>query len=240
MDLGIGCRAVAAWPSWGAATAGATGLSPVVARRGAGRPPATGFDAGAGLGLRRRRRRGDLLAVGGGHGGRPPTQLRGLATVRRGVPAGVATRAARARAVRRSPPALAAPVAGGGPGPGRPAVLAGLRLPERVAVATQRRRPRHRARPTDAVVVVAPGDTLWAIAARLGSAAARRRRGPRSTPSTATSSAPTPAYHARPAPGPALRGRPDGRDDRGDRDPAAAPRCGRSASPASRARSPST
>ena len=57
---------------------------------------------------------------------------------------------------------LASPVVAAGQGPAGPQVLAGLRLPERVAVG-----PEAVAAPVASPAVrVAPGDTLWDIAAR--------------------------------------------------------------------------
>ena len=96
--------------------------------------------------------------------------LRGLVTVRRGIPAGVRTvllvlgGAALASG-------LASPVVAAGQGPAGPHVLAGLRLPERVAVAPAAVAA-PLASPTETAVEVAPGDALWDIAAhRLGAGA---------------------------------------------------------------------
>jgi len=90
--------------------------------------------------------------------------LRGLVTVRRGIPAGVRT-ALLVLGGAAIAGGLASPVVAAGQGPADPHVLAGLRLPERVAVA-----PAAAAAPisspTDTAVEVAPGDTLWDIAAR--------------------------------------------------------------------------
>ena len=91
--------------------------------------------------------------------------LRGLATVRRGIPAGVRT-ALLVLGGAAIAGGLASPVVAAGQGPAGPQVLAGLRLPERVAVGPDGgARPPSRRRPSTAVEV-APGDTLWDIAAR--------------------------------------------------------------------------
>ncbi len=90
--------------------------------------------------------------------------LRGLVTVRRGIPAGVRT-ALLVLGGAAIAGGLASPVVAAGQVHAGPQVLAGLRLPERVAVA-----PAAVAAPissrTEAAVEVAPGDTLWDIAAR--------------------------------------------------------------------------
>jgi hypothetical protein len=90
--------------------------------------------------------------------------LRGLVTVRRGIPAGVRT-ALLVLGGAAIAGGLASPVVAAGQGPAGPQVLAGLRLPERVAVA-----PAAVAAPisspTETAVEVSPGDTLWDIAAR--------------------------------------------------------------------------
>jgi LysM repeat protein len=86
--------------------------------------------------------------------------LRGLATVRRGIPAGVRT-ALLVLGGAAIAGGLASPVLAAGQGPAGPQVLAGLRLPERVAVG-----PAAVAAPRVPAVRVAPGDTLWDIAAR--------------------------------------------------------------------------
>ncbi len=86
--------------------------------------------------------------------------LRGLATVRRGIPAGVRT-ALLVLGGAAIAGGLASPVLAAGQGPAGPQVLAGLRLPERVAVG-----PEAVAAPRVPAVRVAPGDTLWDIAAR--------------------------------------------------------------------------
>ena len=90
--------------------------------------------------------------------------LRGLVTVRRGIPAGVRS-ALLVLGGAAIAGGLASPVLAVGQGPAGPHVLAGLRLPERMAVA-----PAGLAAPisspTETAVEVAPGDTLWDIAAR--------------------------------------------------------------------------
>jgi nucleoid-associated protein YgaU len=90
--------------------------------------------------------------------------LRGLVTVRRGIPTGVRT-ALLVLGGAAIAGGLASPVVAAGQGPAGPQVLAGLRLPERVAVA-----PAAVAAPisspTETAVEVSPGDTLWDIAAR--------------------------------------------------------------------------
>ena len=86
--------------------------------------------------------------------------LRGLVTVRRGIPAGVRT-ALLVLGGAAIAGGLASPVVAVGQGPVGPHVLAGLRLPERVAVG-----PEAVAAPALTAVEVAPGDTLWDIAAR--------------------------------------------------------------------------
>ena len=93
--------------------------------------------------------------------------LRGLATVRRGVPAGVRT-ALLVLGGAAIAGGLASPVVAAGQGPAGPQVLAGLRLPERVAVGPPAVAPVAKPvrRPAESAVEVAPGDTLWDIAAR--------------------------------------------------------------------------
>jgi nucleoid-associated protein YgaU len=93
--------------------------------------------------------------------------LRGLVAVRRGIPAGVRT-ALLALGGAAIAGGLASPVVAAGQGPAAPHVLAGLRLPERVAVGPAAVAPVALpvALPADTAVVVAPGDTLWDIAAR--------------------------------------------------------------------------
>jgi len=86
--------------------------------------------------------------------------LRGLATVRRGIPAGVRT-ALLVLGGAAIAGGLASPVLAVGQGPAGPHVLAGLRLPERVAVG-----PEAVWAPRVPAVRVAPGDTLWDIAVR--------------------------------------------------------------------------
>jgi len=86
--------------------------------------------------------------------------LRGLATVRRGIPAGVRT-ALLVLGGAAIASGLASPVLAAGQGPAGPQVLAGLRLPERVAVG-----PEAIAAPRVPSVRVVPGDTLWDIAVR--------------------------------------------------------------------------
>jgi LysM repeat protein len=86
--------------------------------------------------------------------------LRGLATARRGIPAAVRSALlVLGGAVLAG--GLASPVVAAGQGSSGPQVLAGLRLPERVAVG-----PEAVAAPAVPGVRVAPGDTLWDIAAR--------------------------------------------------------------------------
>ena len=89
--------------------------------------------------------------------------LRGLATVRRGIPAGVRT-ALLVLGGAAIAGGLASPVVAAGQGPAGPQVLAGLRLPERVAVGPEAVTPV--ASPAVTAVRVVPGDTLWDIAAR--------------------------------------------------------------------------
>jgi len=90
--------------------------------------------------------------------------LRGLVTVRRGIPAGVRT-ALLVLGGAAIAGGLASPVVAVGQGPAGPHVLAGLRLPERVAVAPAAVAA-PLSSPTETAVEVAPGDTLWDIAAR--------------------------------------------------------------------------
>jgi len=90
--------------------------------------------------------------------------LRGLVTVRRGIPAGVRT-ALLVLGGAAIAGGLASPVVAVGQGPAGPHVLAGLRLPERVAVAPAAVAA-PLSSPTESAVEVAPGDTLWDIAAR--------------------------------------------------------------------------
>jgi nucleoid-associated protein YgaU len=90
--------------------------------------------------------------------------LRGLATVRRrGIPAVVRT-ALLVLGGAAIAGGLASPVVAVGQGPVGPHVLAGLRLPERVAVGPAAGAPV--VTPAVREVRVAPGDTLWDIAAR--------------------------------------------------------------------------
>ena len=92
--------------------------------------------------------------------------LRGLATARRGIPASVRS-ALLVLGGAAIAGGLASPVVAAGQGPEGPLVLAGLRLPERVAVG-----PETVASPALTAVRVAPGDTLWNIAdRRLGAGA---------------------------------------------------------------------
>ena len=97
--------------------------------------------------------------------------LRGLVTVRRGIPAGVRS-ALLVLGGAAIAGGLASPVVAAGQGPAGPHVLAGLRLPERVAVAPAAVAVAPAAvaapisSPTETAVEVAPGDTLWDIAAR--------------------------------------------------------------------------
>ena len=165
MDLGTqlsGGRCVAVW---GAATVGATGLlvgSLPVALAG----PGDSFDS--------------LLVWGCAGAVAAATcwlwvvatvvttdALRGLVTVRRGIPAGVRT-ALLVLGGAAIAGGLASPVLAAGQGPAGPQVLAGLRLPERVAVGPAAVAPAAQpvTSPTDTAVEVAPGDTLWDIAAR--------------------------------------------------------------------------
>ena len=87
--------------------------------------------------------------------------LRGLATVRRGIPAGVRT-ALLVLGGAAIAGGLASPVLAAGQGPAGPQVLAGLRLPERVAVGPEAVRGAAPSRRSGSL----PGDTLWDIAAR--------------------------------------------------------------------------
>jgi hypothetical protein len=89
--------------------------------------------------------------------------LRGLVRVRRGIPAPVRT-ALLALGGAAIVGGLASPVVAAGQGPADPLVLAGLRLPERIAVGPAALGPD--ASPAVVAVRVAPGDTLWDIAAR--------------------------------------------------------------------------
>jgi nucleoid-associated protein YgaU len=90
--------------------------------------------------------------------------LRGLETVRRrGIPAVVRT-ALLVLGGAAIAGGLASPVVAVGQGPVGPHVLAGLRLPERVAVGPAAGAPV--VTPAVREVRVAPGDTLWDIAAR--------------------------------------------------------------------------
>jgi nucleoid-associated protein YgaU len=90
--------------------------------------------------------------------------LRGLETVRRrGIPAVVRT-ALLVLGGAAIAGGLSSPVVAVGQGPVGPHVLAGLRLPERVAVGPAAGAPV--VTPAVREVRVAPGDTLWDIAAR--------------------------------------------------------------------------
>ncbi len=98
--------------------------------------------------------------------------VRGGPALRRGVPAGV-RRALLVLCGVAVVGGLAAPALAGGQGPTGPHVLAGLRLPERVAVVRPAAPAETPAPAPDRgrSVVVVPGDTLWDIAARrLGAA----------------------------------------------------------------------
>ena len=110
--------------------------------------------------------------------------LRGLATVRRGIPAGVRT-ALLVLGGAAIAGGLASPVLAAGQGPAGPQVLAGLRLPERVAVGPEAVRGAAPSRRSGS-----PPATRCGTSPSAGSVPAPRGR--RSTPSTATSSAPTP------------------------------------------------
>ena len=96
--------------------------------------------------------------------------LRGLAPVRRGVPAGVRT-VVLVLGGAAIAGGLASPAVAAGQGAAGPQVLAGLRLPERVAVGpaaapVSQHVSQPVGMPAATTVRVAPGDTLWDIAAR--------------------------------------------------------------------------
>ena len=92
--------------------------------------------------------------------------LRGLVTVRRGIPAGVRT-ALLVLGGAAIAGGLASPAVAAGQETAGPQVLAGLRLPERVAVSPAAVASAQPVRmPAETAVEVAPGDTLWDIAAR--------------------------------------------------------------------------
>ena len=163
MDLGTGVARARCLAVWGVATLGATGLvggSLPVALAG----PGESFDVALVWGC--------AVAVAAATCWLwvvatvvTTDALRGLATVRRrGIPAAVRT-ALLVLGGAAIAGGLASPVLAVGQGPAGPHVLAGLRLPERVAVA-----PAGLAAPisspTETAVEVAPGDTLWDIAAR--------------------------------------------------------------------------
>jgi LysM repeat protein len=89
--------------------------------------------------------------------------LRGLATPRRGIPAAVRS-ALLVLGGAVIAGGLASPVVAAGQGSSGPQVLAGLRLPERVAVGPEA--VAAPAVPAVPGVRVVPGDTLWDLAAR--------------------------------------------------------------------------
>ena len=91
--------------------------------------------------------------------------LRGLATVRRGIPAGVRT-ALLVLGGAAIAGGLASPVLAAGQGPAGPQVLAGLRLPERIAVGPVVAAKAPVVSPAVTAVQVVAGDTLWDIAVR--------------------------------------------------------------------------
>jgi len=93
--------------------------------------------------------------------------LRGLSTARRGIPAAVRT-ALLVLGGAAIAGGLASPAVAAGQGPVGPHVLAGLRLPERIAVGPAAGAPVASpvASPAAREVQVASGDTLWDIAAR--------------------------------------------------------------------------
>jgi hypothetical protein len=93
--------------------------------------------------------------------------LRGLAQRRRGVPAGVRT-VVLVLGGAAIAGGLASPAVAAGQGPAGPQVLAGLRLPERVAVGPEAVAPVAPpvGMPAATTVRVSPGDTLWDLAAR--------------------------------------------------------------------------
>jgi len=169
MDLGVRVSRVRCVVVWGAVTAGAvgllTGVSPVLV---AG--PGTGFDLALvwGCALVAAATTCWLWAVATAV---TVDAVRGRPALRRGVPAGLRRTLLELCGVAVVG-GLSAPALAGGQGATGPHVLAGLRLPERVAVVTP-------AAPAAAAVpapdrdrfVVVPGDTLWDIAARrLGAA----------------------------------------------------------------------
>ena len=158
MDLGMRVARGRCVAVWSAATAGATGLV-AWARPMAMAGPGESFDTALVWGC--------ALAVA------TATcwwwfvttvvtvdALRGLATARRGIPASVRS-ALLVLGGAAMAGGLASPVVAAGQGPAGSQVLAGLRLPERVAVG-----PGAVASPALTAVRVAPGDTLWDIAAR--------------------------------------------------------------------------
>jgi len=173
MDLGVRVSRIRGVVVWGAVTVGAvgllTGVSPVLV---AG--PGTGFDLALVWGCA-------LVA------GATTCWLWAVATVvtvdavrgrrapRRGVPAGV-RRTLLVLCGAAVLGGLPTPALAGSQGPAGPHILAGLRLPERVAVVAPAAPAAPASPPTpapdrDRSVVVVPGDTLWDIAARrLGAA----------------------------------------------------------------------
>ena len=164
MDLGVRVRCVVVW---GAVTAAAVGLlvgvRPVLVDG-----PGSGFDVALvwGCGLVAVATTCWLWAVATVV---TADAVRGRPALRRGVPASV-RRALLVLCGLTVVGGLAAPALAGGQGSAGPHVLTGLRLPERVAVATPAA-PAPAPDPARSVVVVVPGDTLWDIAARrLGAA----------------------------------------------------------------------
>ena len=163
MDLGNGVTRGRCVAVWGAATLGATGLvagSLPLALAG----PGESFDVALVWGC--------AIAVAAATCWLwvvatvvTTDALRGLATVRRGVPTVVRTGllVLGGAAIAGG---LASPVVATGQGPAGPQVLAGLRLPERIAVGPVVAARAPVVSPAVTSVQVVAGDTLWDIAAR--------------------------------------------------------------------------
>jgi len=163
MDLGIGVTRGRCVAVWGAATLGATGLvagSLPVALAG----PGESFDVALVWGC--------AVAVAAATCWLwvvatvvTTDALRGLARVRRGIPLVVRT-ALLVLGGAAIAAGLASPVVATGQGPAGPQVLAGLRLPERIAVGPVVAARAPVGSPAVTAVRVVAGDTLWDIATR--------------------------------------------------------------------------
>ena len=163
MNLGIGVTRGRCVAVWGAATLGATGLvagSLPVALAGPGGSFAVALVWGCAIAVAAATCWLWVVATVV-----TTDALRGLATVRRGIPTVVRT-ALLVLGGAAIAGGLASPVAATGQGSAGAQVLAGLRLPERIAVGPVVAAKAPVVSPAVTAVRVVAGDTLWDIAAR--------------------------------------------------------------------------